>query len=241
LLDPFLTGYERYRCLHEPPFRADEFNFADVVLGTHAHVDHIDPEGFPTLLRASPQSIGVVPAPLIDHVVSLDAPEQRLRGAMITEPIELSGIRITCLPAVHADLPSDGYRFWTDDAGHHKFLGYVIEMDGVRLCHVGDTLVYEGLADALRELHLDLLLLPINGRSWYREMRGLAGNMNVFEAAELAELSAARLTIPMHYDLFADNTEDPAHFKSYTELRHPRANVQVVERWSRLDILPAGS
>ena len=110
-------------------------------------------------------------------------------------------------------------------------------MDGVRLCHLGDTLVYDGLADACAT-DLDLLLVPINGRSFYREKRGLVGNMNLFEAAELAELSSAKLVIPMHHDLFADNSEDPDRFLAYAGNHHPRATVRVVDRWHRFDILP---
>ena len=238
VLDAFLTGYERYGCIYPPPFKPEDADCFDLVLGTHLHPDHIDPVGFPGMLHASPKATGIVPAPLLDQVIGLHAPPDRLRGALVDIPLTLGAIKITSLPAVHADACADGYRFWTDDEGRHKFLGYALDMDGVHICHVGDTLAYVGLGELLRELDLDLLLLPINGVSWFREQRGFVGNMNVFEAAELAEMSGARLTVPIHWDLFADNSEDPEHFVTYAAKRHPGAVTRVVERWKRFDIQP---
>ena len=51
--------------------------------------------------------------------------------------------------------------------------------------------------------------------------------MNVFEAAELAAESGASRVVPIHWDLFADNTEDPAHFETYVRARHPSVDVEI--------------
>lgn len=69
--------------------------------------------------------------------------------------------------------------------------------------------------------------MPINGRSWYREQRGIAGNLNVFEAAELAACSGAKRVVPVHWDLFADNLEDPMHFATYVGDRYPEIDVEI--------------
>ncbi len=239
-IDPFLTDYGHFGRLYEPPFPPEAVRFLDLLLGTHDHADHIDPLGFPQMLAASPGALGVVPAGVLEAVAARVESPERLIGASVGTPIEHAGVRVTPIPAVHAVVPADGYGLHLDAAGEHPFLGYLVELDGVRLCHTGDTLVYPGLAESLRDADLDLLLLPINGASWFREQRGLVGNMNVHEAAELAELSAARLVVPMHWDLFADNTEDPAHFVRYAAARHPGATVVVQERGARLDLGPAG-
>jgi L-ascorbate metabolism protein UlaG (beta-lactamase superfamily) len=226
-IDPFLTDFGHFGRLYEPPCSPADVDFLDLLLGTHAHADHIDPLGFPQLLEASREAFGVVPAAVLPRVASLVGSPARLVGASVDRPVERDGITVTAIPAVHADMPADGYGLHLDAAGEHPFVGYVIELDGVRLCHTGDTLVYDGLADRLRRSDLDLLMLPINGVSWFREQRGLVGNLNVFEAAELADVSGARLMLPMHWDLFADNTEDPEHLVRYAAAKHPAVNVQV--------------
>ena len=80
----------------------------------------------------------------------------------------------------------------------------------VSVYHSGDTLVTDGLREAIAALPpIDVALLPINGRDFYREALGFVGNMDGREAVRLAEESAIRLLVPMHWDLFAGNTVPP--------------------------------
>ena len=227
VVDAFLTDYGAVGRRYAPPFAPHDVTDADLLVGTHDHLDHIDPEGFPAMARASPHAVVVVPHPVVERVVELGIPRQRVRGAEVDVPLESDGVRILPIPALHGASPEHGYGFHRDELGRYPFLGYAFEVDGVRICHVGDTLVYEGLGERLRSLELDFLILPINGRSWYRERRGIVGNMNVFEAAELAAESGASCVVPVHWDLFDDNTEDPAHFESYVRARHPSVNVET--------------
>lgn len=227
VLDAFLTDYGAVGRRYAPPFAPHEVTDADLLVGTHDHLDHIDPEGFPAIALASPQAAVVVPYPVVARVVALGIPLERVRGAEVDVALESGGVRVLPIPAFHADSPEQGYGFHRDEHGRYPFLGYVFEVDGTRICHLGDTLVYEGLGERLRRLKLDVLVLPINGRSWYREQRGIVGNMNVFEAAELAAESRATCVVPVHWDLFDDNTEDPVHFESYVRARHPSVNVEI--------------
>jgi L-ascorbate 6-phosphate lactonase len=236
-IDPFLTDYGHFGRVYEPPCAPAELDFLDLLLGTHDHADHIDPLGFPQLMNASPAAVAIVPAPVVPRVAGLVGSAHRLLGASTGKSIERGSVTITPIPAVHAVEPADGYGFHLDAAGEHPFLGYLIELDGVRLCHTGDTLVYEGLAERLREADLDVLMLPINGVSWFRERRGLVGNMNAFEAAELADLSGVRMVIPMHWDLFADNTANPQHLVDYAAANHPAVNVAVPSLGVRTDVM----
>src|SRR5947207_12725733 len=92
------------------------------------------------------------------------------------------------------------------------FLGYVVSAGGVRVYHAGDTVVFDGLVDRLRELRVDLALLPINGRDAEREAAGIVGNIDAREAAQLAEEIGADAAVPLHWDMFAWNPGDPAEF-----------------------------
>ena len=236
-IDPFLSDLGHYGRAYPPPLDPNAVTTLDLLLGTHNHVDHIDPIAFPQLLQASPGALGMVPAAVLDDVVALDVAPDRLRGLVAGESTEHAGVRITAIPAVHADVPREGYDFYHDDMGRGRFLGYVLEIDGVRICHAGDTLPYPGLADSLSGLELDLLMLPINGISWFREEAGFAGNMNSFEAAQLADLVQPRLTIPMHHDLFPVNGELAGSFVGYAERFHPGVQILVPVRGRRIDIV----
>jgi L-ascorbate metabolism protein UlaG (beta-lactamase superfamily) len=57
-------------------------------------------------------------------------------------------------------------------------------------------------------------MLPINGRDFYRFSRNVIGNMNSKEAVKLARDIRAKLLIPMHFDLYKPNGENPANFVS---------------------------
>lgn len=115
VIDPFLTDYGSYGRTYDPPLRPSELTEVEVLIGTHDHADHIDPEGFPVIMTASPSAIAVVPAPAVPRVVGLGIEETRIRAAVTDTAIELGGIRVTPFPAVHAPDPKAGYGFLSGD------------------------------------------------------------------------------------------------------------------------------
>ena len=58
---------------------------------------------------------------------------------------------------------------------------------------------------------IDVALLPINGRL---PERRVPGNFWGDEAVRFAHAIGARLVVPMHYEMFAFNTETPELFES---------------------------
>ena len=118
--------------------------------------------------------------------------------------IELPGAgAVTVVPAVHGMTVADSY---PDDP---RFVGYVLELEGTRFYHAGDTIVSDGLRAALEPLHVDVALLPVNGRTYYRELEGLVGNMGTRDAVILATEIGATILVPYHWDLFRGNTDRP--------------------------------
>jgi L-ascorbate 6-phosphate lactonase len=103
----------------------------------------------------------------------------------------------------------------------------VIELGGARLFHAGDTVDYPELAGHLRELDVDLALLPVNGRDAAREAEDIVGNLDPAEAADLAGRAGVDVAVPMHYDMFAVNLGDPGRFVSLLRRRHPSVSALV--------------
>ena len=116
-------------------------------------------------------------------------------------------------------------------------MGYAVSYQGATVYHAGDCCIYEGLETRLRQLgRLDVMLLPINGRSASRLRRGILGNMTYQEAADLAGAVKPGLVIPMHYDAYAGNLENPLLFQDYLHVKYPDVPCAVPRAGERLDV-----
>jgi L-ascorbate 6-phosphate lactonase len=204
LLDPFLAPHEGRR--FETMLPPETATGIDVILCSHEHIDHLDAVSLPALAAASPGARIVVPRPIVSMVTDLGIAEDRVIGTQPGEKVEIGDVRIHPVPARHGVEIEDAYTFGTElSDGLVRYLGFVVESDGVRLYHAGDTILYDGMAEGLRGIGVDVALLPINGRDGYRESAGLVGNLDEREAAFLSRDMGAEMLIPTHYELFAHN------------------------------------
>ena len=212
LIDPYMSERDNRRY---PPV-ATAADFADITLAlcTHEHIDHMDMGFLREFAAVNSDAKIVVPAPVTDTAVSGGLGRDRLIGAVPGEVFGHRDVTVHPLPALHG-LGGDqsvAYEFLDG-----RFLGYLLQVGGVRVFHAGDGLVYPELVPALRELAPDVLMLPINGRDHMRESDGLVGNMNEAEAAWLCAEVGPEYVIPMHYDMFTTNTGDVGKFASIVQ------------------------
>lgn len=238
-IDPFLSGYLEAMMeregrpmprLWQPLLQPTDVTNADFVLITHDHADHLDPGTLPALAVGSPTAHFVVPAAAQTVLESLGITPERIIVAESNKEIELNGLSVTPIAAAHYEL----------DPG--RYLGYVIEMNRVRIYHPGDMVLYDGLVELLKHLAVDIALLPINGRDWFREQQDIGwqvpmlnglGNLTYREAADLGVAMGADLIIPIHYDMFAANTVRVAHFVDYLTDQYPNQRFHVMARNER--------
>lgn len=233
VVDPYLSEHltAKYEGTPRPhirmtraPLRGGDLRDVDLVLASHKHSDHLDPGTVPAILSASPTAVLVVPEALVEHAVGLGLPRGRLIGIDAGGTTERAGFTIRAVASAHERLDRDEW-------GRCLYLGYVIESQGIRLYHSGDSLAYEGLAEALGPGAFDVLFLPINGRD---PSRGVPGNMSAAEAVDLASRLRPRFVVPHHYDMFTFNTVPVAVFEA--EARRLPAGVEprvlrCGERW----------
>ncbi len=83
-------------------------------------------------------------------------------------------------------------------------IGVIIEHSGLKLYFSGDTYYNEKLCK-LKEEKPDAVFICINGR---------LGNMDVHDAIRLTNVLNPKASVPNHYGMFADNTEDPQKYIS---------------------------
>jgi len=187
------------------PISADSLGHVSLVLCTHQHTDHMDGETLEPLCHRLPELRFIVPAAA--RSVALErtgASPERLILADADEVFELFGgrLRVRVMRAAHEALEQD-------DEGHHRFLGYGLEIGGHRIFHSGDTIPFPGQTDEIRAFAPDLMLLPVNGRSEELRRRGIAGNLTSAEAVELTKACDAPAMLAHHFGMFAFNTADP--------------------------------
>ena len=229
LLDPFLSAYPRR--LHPSPLAPETATGVDLVLCSHEHVDHLDPDSVPGIAAASPAAVFVVPEPIVDMVTEAGVDAARVVGMQPGGTTEIAGVTVRAVPACHGVTMDDAYGFGEElSDGMVRFLGFVVDADGVRLYHAGDTIHYEGMEATLAEHDVDAALVPINGRDAEREARGIVGNLNHREAAWLASEMGAGLLVPMHHDMFAGNLGSTGALVDLAAVEFPDVPIMVPAR-----------
>lgn len=232
-VDPFALSDEeverRYdlKRLFPSPMRPEEIVNADCCLITHEHADHLDPDTIRAMAAANLRTLFAAPNCCLEEMRQCGvSPDRLYRAETDKAVIEEERLSVKPIAAAHEQLDKD-------DEGFYRYVGYVVRLNGVTWYHAGDTVIYDGLVERLLEERIDLALLPINGRDAFRTGRGIIGNMDYREAAELAHRAGFGLTVPMHYDLFAGNTERPGYFVDYVCDNFPKLRTHVMARGER--------
>jgi len=199
-----------------PPVPAEEMTGIDAFLGTHNHLDHMDHEAWKIWGRECPDAAFVFPRAHLASVLADGIPEKRCIGLNDGESCRVGEITIRAVAAAHEFLEQD------PETGLYPHMQYILEGNGLRVYHAGDTVRYEGMLPKLQAFGtMDAALLPINGRDAARYRRNCIGNMTFQEAADLAGTLGVRLAIPGHWDMFADNPGDPQAFADYLDAKYP--------------------
>ncbi len=224
LVDPFLAPYQGR--LYDAALTPDAAQGISAVLCSHEHLDHFDAISAPAIAAASPGAVFVVPTPIVDMVTEVGIAPDRVIGLQPGEATDIGGLTVRGVPAMHGVTPDDAYGFGEAiSQGLVRFLGYAIEAGGVRIYHAGDTIAFDGMAEQLRALGVEVALLPINGRDPEREALGIVGNLDHREAAQLASEIGVDLLIPMHHDLFAGNRGHPSQLIEIAEREYPNVPI----------------
>lgn len=206
------------------PIDPGAITHADVVFATHEHVDHADGPTLGPLLAASPQATLVTSPQGRAIALQVGVAAERVVVPRLGEPATLGGLTYTAIPAAH-------YENELDDAGYARWMGFLIACNGVTLYHAGDTILFPELLATLQGQPIDLALLPINGRDFFREQQGIVGNLWPGEAVELAVAIQARVLLGMHNDLFEGNRINPGMLFDELDRRAP---------WQRCHLLQPG-
>ncbi len=215
-LDPLLSHTSAR--LTAPPLDPAQLGHADLILCSHPHPGHLDPETLRPMLAASRRAKVVLPKSAAGPANAAGIPYERMTTTDSDLRVEYfkSGqyARVYAIPSAHPDLsysPTGGY----------PFLGYLIRCGDCTIYHAGDCTPYEGIIDRLRPYNVTVALLPISGPD--------TGNFTIEEAAQVAEDIGARWLVPMHYGTLKGTTADPQRFIEHMLFHRPSQRFKVFE------------
>lgn len=179
--DAFLLGGTRK--VYIDPYQIAGGPSADFILVSHDHFDH-----------CSPEDIAKVQGPDTVIITEKDA-AKKLQGTIkVVKP----GDRLTFEDLVVEAFPA----YNTDKDFHPKkngWIGFVVEMDGVRVYHAGDS----DFIPEMKDLRVDIALLPVSGTYV----------MTADQAVKAALAIQPTLAIPMHYGAIVGDEQDAIRFK----------------------------
>lgn len=148
----------------------------DVLIFTHDHLDHYDPESAERILKTHSGILVLCPASVWGKVRANGGDHNYVLFDRHTQWTE-KDIRFTAVKAAHSDACA---------------IGVVIEAEGKTLYVTGDTLYNGEIFGDLPE-KIDVIFLPVNG---------VGNNMNADDAARFVDRCGAKLAAPMHVGMF---------------------------------------
>jgi L-ascorbate metabolism protein UlaG (beta-lactamase superfamily) len=165
---------------------ADDDPPADLILITHAHFDHFQPD---EIAKVTSGSTRLVAPHDVANELSGD-----VTAVAPGESHEVGGVRFTTVPAYNtAEERLDNH------PKANRWVGYVLQLAGSSYYHAGDT----DHASELDGVRADVAFLPIGGTY----------TMEATEAAGLARAIAPQVAVPMHYGFVVGSPSEAERFR----------------------------
>ena len=196
LVDPvFATRLVVLRRQRRPGLAMKGLPAIDLVLVTHAHMDHLNVPSLRWLARATRRLRGTAPEIVVPRGVE-DLVERlgyaRVHGMQWWEERKVQGLGVTMTPCRHW-----GARMFKDT--HRGYGGYAISDGQTMVYHSGDTAYFDGFKEIGRRLRPDVALLPIGA---YFPDTHRAVHTSPEEAVRGFVETGAESMVPMHFGTF---------------------------------------
>jgi L-ascorbate metabolism protein UlaG (beta-lactamase superfamily) len=171
------------------PWKLKFFQPADIILISHEHYDHFSKED---VAKLRTDATVIVTTPVVAGQLTGD-----VRAVQPGDTVTVKGIKIDAVAAYNIDKfrsPGIPYHPQADNK-----LGFIVEVDGVRIYHSGDTDPIPEMAN----VKTDIAILPVGGKF----------TMTAAEAVQVVRVLKPKIAIPIHYGDIVGSIADAEQFK----------------------------
>lgn len=151
----------------------------DVLILTHNHLDHTDPETLDHYLKDS-KGVTVLASENAWQNVRAYGPSHNYVAFNNGTEFTVDSITFKAVYAEHSD---------------NKAIGVIFTVNNKTYYVTGDTLYNQKVFKSLPNKKIDVVFLPINGKG---------NNMNAYDAIRFAKKIKAKKIVPCHFGLFDD-------------------------------------
>jgi L-ascorbate metabolism protein UlaG (beta-lactamase superfamily) len=180
--DSFQLDFEK--TIYIDPYQVSPKKKADIILVTHEHFDHCSPDDIARLKKND--TVIITEKNTASKIIDGD-----IRILRPGETLSLDDIKVEAVCAYNIN-----------KAFHPKangWLGFIIEVQDVRIYHAGDT----DFIPEMNDIQADIALLPVSGKYV----------MTSEEAVQAALAIQPKIAIPMHYGAIVGNENDAEKFR----------------------------
>lgn len=179
------------KIIYIDPFNIEKnYNDADIIFITHSHYDHYSEKDIEKVRKEN--TFFIVPEDVKDELLHKGISNDKIISIKPNQTGEILGINFEVIPAYNVDK-----KFHPKEK---NWVGYIIEIDGVRYYIAGDTDINE---DNLK-VKCDIAFVPVGGTY----------TMDYKEAAQFVNQIKPKIAVPIHYGSIVGTLNDAEQFIS---------------------------
>lgn len=193
----YTVGLQRYT---KPAIPVEQLPKIDIVLLSHAHIDHMDLETLNWLTERSPNQISCITAKNTADIIN-DLKWKSLTELDWNEYISINGVTIIGREVLHNGwrLPGEKCRRDGYKRTGRSYNGYVIERDGLRIAFGGDTAFTKSFTEFG---NTDVSIMPIGAYQGYSD-----NHCTPEEALQMTKMMKSPVILPIHFGTFHQSSE----------------------------------
>jgi len=177
------------KMIYIDPYHIEKnYNDADMIFITHDHYDHYSEEDIDKVRKNN--TIFIVPENLLNKLIKKGINDENIITLDPGDAENIDGIKVEAIHSYNIDKPFH--------PKENNWLGYVIEIDGVRYYIAGDT----DITEENKNIKCDVAFVPVGGTY----------TMNFSEAAQLINIIKPKIAVPIHYGSVVGTKQDATDF-----------------------------